>query len=128
MSKLLGYLTVAQGQSKGKRKPFWKMEKWNWLIIATAIITSFHSRKKEKVIEIKERDHWRSARNVRDKLELPVHRITVWRVFKEKGLNRENLKQIKPGIILKKCCFLSISGFFFQVKIPFNKVYLSSSF
>lgn len=53
-------------------------------------------KKKEKVVEIKEKDRWRSARNVRDKLELPVHRITIWRVFKEKGLNRENLKQIKP--------------------------------
>jgi len=50
----------------------------------------------KKIIKLKERQRWRSARNVRDKLNLSVCETTVWRVFKKAGLLRENLKRVKP--------------------------------
>lgn len=51
---------------------------------------------REKLVKVKGEDRWRSARNVRDKLNLPVHESTVWRIFKSKGLVRENIKRVKP--------------------------------
>lgn len=52
----------------------------------------------QEIINLKGKDRWRSARNVRDKLNLPVHETTVWRVFKAAGLSRENVKRVKPII------------------------------
>ena len=49
----------------------------------------------DSVIRLKRQDRWRSPRNVRDKLELPVHPSTVWRIFKSVGLTRENVKRVK---------------------------------
>lgn len=51
---------------------------------------------RKRIITWKERDRWRSARNIRDKLELSVHETTVWRILQEKGLTRENIKRVKP--------------------------------
>lgn len=49
-----------------------------------------------QIITWKERDRWRSARNIRDKLTLPVHKTTVWRVLWAQGLVRENVARVKP--------------------------------
>lgn len=51
---------------------------------------------RKRIVTWKERDRWRSARNIRDKLELPIHETTVWRILQEKGLTRENVKRVKP--------------------------------
>lgn len=51
---------------------------------------------REKIAEVKKNDRWRSARNLRDKLNLKVNEITVWREFKKVGLIRENIKRVKP--------------------------------
>jgi len=51
---------------------------------------------REKAVEIKGKDRWRSARNVRDKLNLSVHETTVWRIFQKEGLVKENIKRVKP--------------------------------
>lgn len=51
---------------------------------------------RERLISLKSRDRWRSARNVRDKLSLPVHEATVWRIFQKVGLIRQNRERIKP--------------------------------
>ena len=50
---------------------------------------------KQIVTALKEKDRWRSARNVRDALRLSVHRTTVARIFKKAGLVRENTKRVK---------------------------------
>lgn len=51
---------------------------------------------RQEIIQIKKKDRWRSARNIRDKLNLPVHEATVWRVVKAAGLSKENVKGVKP--------------------------------
>ena len=33
---------------------------------------------KENIIDLKKKDRWRSARNIRDQLKLSVHKKTVW--------------------------------------------------
>lgn len=53
---------------------------------------------KKAIIALKKKDRWRSARNIRDKLNLPVHEATVWRVTSAAGLGKENLKRVKPII------------------------------
>jgi transposase InsO family protein len=50
---------------------------------------------KQIIIDLKTKDRWRSARNIRDYLKLRVHRKTVWEILKQAGLNRENLKRVK---------------------------------
>lgn len=53
---------------------------------------------KEKIISLKETDRWRSPRNIKDYLDLPVHPITIWRILQSVGLNKENLKRVKAII------------------------------
>lgn len=50
---------------------------------------------RDRLISLKESNRWRSPRNIRDKLELPVHPTTVWRTLRREGLTRENLKRVK---------------------------------
>jgi len=50
---------------------------------------------KDKLLELKKKDRWRSARNVRDHLNLKVHKRTVELIFKDAGLSRENKIQVK---------------------------------
>lgn len=50
---------------------------------------------KERIIALKKRDRWRSGRNIRDELTLPVSEITVGNILRAEGLNRENLKRVK---------------------------------
>ena len=52
----------------------------------------------QTAIELKRKDSWRSARNIRDELKLSVHKKTVWHILKKAGLNKQNLKRIKPII------------------------------
>lgn len=54
--------------------------------------------KRTQIIQLKTRDRWRSSRNIRDELHLPVHETTVWRVIVRAGLHRENLIRLKPII------------------------------
>lgn len=49
----------------------------------------------EKIVSFKRDDRWRSARNIRDHLNLPVHEHTVWKILVRNGLARENLKRVK---------------------------------
>lgn len=56
------------------------------------------SRDQEEIISLKKKDRWRSARNIRDKLNLPVSEVSVWKIIKAAGLIRENLKRVKPII------------------------------
>jgi len=51
---------------------------------------------KERIIELKKKDGWRSARNIRDKLELSVSEWTVMNVIREAGLAKQNIKRVKP--------------------------------
>lgn len=50
---------------------------------------------KKQIIALKRKDPWRSARNIRDKLNFPVREITVWRVTGAAGLNKKNIKRVK---------------------------------
>lgn len=52
----------------------------------------------QSIIELKKQDRWRSARNIRDKLELKISEVAVWKVLKKAGLNRENREAVKPII------------------------------
>jgi transposase len=51
---------------------------------------------KDKIVVLKDSDRWRSARNIRDDLNLKIHPVTVWRIICKAGLNRENIKRVKP--------------------------------
>lgn len=60
--------------------------------------SNYHKLTKEQkgaVIQLKKKDRWRSGRNVRDKLKLPVSRKTINNIFQQEGLARENLKRVK---------------------------------
>lgn len=57
-----------------------------------------NQRQRQGIIDLKKEDRWRSARNIRDHLKLSVHKKTVWQVLKKAGLNRENIKRVKPVI------------------------------
>lgn len=50
---------------------------------------------KDAVITLKKKDRWRSGRNVRDKLKLPVSRKTINNIFRSEGLSKENNKRVK---------------------------------
>jgi transposase len=50
---------------------------------------------RERIITLKKADRWRSARNIVDKLKLPVHEITVWRICKQANLIKENVERVK---------------------------------
>lgn len=47
------------------------------------------------ILQVKKSQRWRSPRNIRDLLTLPVTSRTVWKVLVKNGLNRENLKRVK---------------------------------
>lgn len=55
-------------------------------------------KEKEAVIQLKTNDRWRSARNVRDKLNLPVSSRLIGKIFQQSGLVRQNLTRVKPII------------------------------
>lgn len=69
---------------------------------------------KDRIKELKSSGRWRSARNVRDKLNLSVNESTVFRVFKKEGLIRENIKRVK-AIIRFEADYLSSTHFFRQL-------------
>lgn len=48
------------------------------------------------IVSVKRQDRWRSARNIRDKLDLPVSEIAVGNVIRKAGLSRQNLERVKP--------------------------------
>lgn len=50
---------------------------------------------KTMVILLKRTDPWRSPRNIRDHLALPVTGMTIRRLLAANGLTRENLKRVK---------------------------------
>ena len=52
-------------------------------------------KQRNDIITLKKRDRWRSARNIRDKLTLPVDQKQVQRTLLKAGLTRENTKRIK---------------------------------
>lgn len=51
---------------------------------------------KQAAITLKKQDIWRSARNVRDKLKLPVDERWVQKIFAKEGLNQQNISRVKP--------------------------------
>lgn len=53
------------------------------------------SDQKKRIILLKEKDAWRSARNIRDALKLSVTEHQVERIIKDAGLARQNLKRVK---------------------------------
>lgn len=53
------------------------------------------AQQREKIIAVKQKDRWRSGRNLRDHLNLPVSRRTINTIFQEEGLARENNKRVK---------------------------------
>lgn len=50
----------------------------------------------QTAVDLKKRNSWRSARNIRDELKLSVHKKTVWYLLQKAGLNKQNLKRVKP--------------------------------
>lgn len=54
------------------------------------------SKQKSQILTLKEKDRWRSARNIRDKLELPVSEQHVERIIVKAGLAKQNIKRVKP--------------------------------
>lgn len=51
---------------------------------------------KALIVTVKTKDRWRSGRNIRDKLNLPVSEITVGNVIRAAGLSRQNIERVKP--------------------------------
>ena len=52
-------------------------------------------KQRDAVVSLKKKDRWRSGRNIRDHLRLPIHRRTINSIFQVEGLARENNKRIK---------------------------------
>lgn len=50
---------------------------------------------KDCILKLKEKDRWRSARNIRDELKLSIHEEQVRRILVKAGLGKENLKRVK---------------------------------
>lgn len=50
---------------------------------------------RQNIVSIKSKDRWRSARNVRDKLNLTVNQKTVRRIIVKANLGKENKIQVK---------------------------------
>lgn len=59
---------------------------------------------KDRIKDLKSSGRWRSARNVRDKLNLSVDEATVWRIFRKEGLIRENIKRVKAITRFEASC------------------------
>ena len=53
---------------------------------------------RERITTLKKQDRWRSARNIRDKLDLSVTEIAVGNILRSAGLTRENKKRVKAII------------------------------
>lgn len=51
---------------------------------------------KEAIVALKRRDSWRSGRNIRDALTLPVHAKQVRRILASAGLMKQNVERVKP--------------------------------
>lgn len=51
---------------------------------------------RQEITGLKDSERWRSGRNIRDNLKLEVHPITIWRILCKAGLNKENIKRVKP--------------------------------
>lgn len=56
------------------------------------------------IVKVKREGMHRSARFVRDKLDLKLHKQTVWRVFVKHGINRPTLPPIKPHVHFEASC------------------------
>lgn len=52
----------------------------------------------ETIVSLKKIDQWRSSRNIRDHLDVPVCDRTVWKILVRHGLARVNLKRVKAII------------------------------
>lgn len=52
----------------------------------------------ETIVSLKRKESWRSARNIRDYLNLSVHDRAIWRILVNHGLTRVNLKRVKAII------------------------------
>lgn len=52
----------------------------------------------ETIVSLKRKEPWRSARNIRDYLNLPVHDRAIWKILVHHGLTRVNLKRVKAII------------------------------
>ena len=52
----------------------------------------------EAVVNLKKNEQWRSSRNIRDELNIPVHARTIWKILVSRGLTRVNLKRVKAII------------------------------
>lgn len=52
----------------------------------------------EKLLALKRRDLWRSARNLKDTLALPVSEVAVWKKLKKAGLVKLNKERVKALI------------------------------
>lgn len=52
-------------------------------------------KQREEVVQLKQKDRWRSGRNIRDKLKLSVNRKTINNIFRVEGLSKENNKRVK---------------------------------
>lgn len=53
-------------------------------------------RNEKEIVRAKKEGPWRSARKIRDQLNLKVHPMTVWRVEVKHGVNHLNYEGIKP--------------------------------
>lgn len=53
---------------------------------------------RQEIVSCKRNDRWRSARNIRDRLNLLVNDSTVRRVLEKAGLAKENIQRVKPII------------------------------
>ena len=49
----------------------------------------------DRIVSLKKVEQWRSARNIRDYLNIAVHERTVWKILVAHGLARVNLKRVK---------------------------------
>lgn len=51
---------------------------------------------REDIVQLKKKDGWRSARNIRDRLKLVVGEHQVERIIVQAGLTKQNITRVKP--------------------------------
>lgn len=74
------------------------------------------------IVNLKKHHPWRSARNIRDALELSVNESTVGKLIKSAGLSKQNLKRVKPIIRFEAACPNDLWQTDIMGKIDFPKI------
>ncbi len=76
----------------------------------------------DKIVSLKKAETWRSARNIRDYLDLSVHERTIWKILVKANLTRVNLKRVKAIVRFEALAPNDLWQTDIMGKIDFSKI------